>query len=206
MKTCSRCKIEKPLSEFHKKASHKDGHTTHCKKCRRDPAYFVQHGFRDTDVKRCSRCEIDKPMSDFHRAAASTDGRATYCKLCALVQTQIWRKTPKGRLAAKLYARQNRAKDCYKHVKRKYGLTAEAYDALVAVGRCEVCGASFDGRPSVDHDHKTGKVRGVLCKHCNTMLGYAKDDPAVLRQGANYLEQHTEYSSGSELTDQAMSA
>ncbi len=64
-------------------------------------------------------------------------------------------------------------------------------------GVCAICEqpetAQRSGRAkwlAVDHDHGTGAVRGLLCSNCNPMLGYAKDDPALLRAAASYLESH----------------
>ena len=79
-------------------------------------------------------------------------------------------------------------------LKRYYGLTIEEWEALfVAQGRaCAVCKSVYPGRKtghwSTDHDHTTGKVRGILCNGCNMALGQAKDDPQRLRALADYLE------------------
>lgn len=56
-----------------------------------------------------------------------------------------------------------------------------------ADGRCAACGEKTS-EPHVDHCHATGKIRGVLCRGCNLALGHAKNDPAVLRKLAEYLE------------------
>lgn len=56
---------------------------------------------------------------------------------------------------------------------------------------CGACGVSSEDLPRalcVDHDHETGLVRGLLCHHCNTLIGHAEDDPAILRDAARYLE------------------
>lgn len=53
---------------------------------------------------------------------------------------------------------------------------------------CETHESEFDKRLAVDHCHKTGKVRGLLCSSCNTSLGKFKDDPEILRRAINYLE------------------
>lgn len=78
---------------------------------------------------------------------------------------------------------------------RRYGLTAEEYEAVVADNRCAVCGSSERRKGHetlyVDHDHATGVVRGLLCHACNLTLGNAKDDPARLRALADYLERST---------------
>jgi len=61
---------------------------------------------------------------------------------------------------------------------------------------CQICGNSFHGAGNsptaqcVDHDHYTGKIRGVLCGHCNKMIGLSKDRPAILLAAANYLLSH----------------
>lgn len=72
-----------------------------------------------------------------------------------------------------------------------YGLTVEEVDAMAAEG-CQICGTTDwpgrHARPHVDHDHKTGKVRGILCSECNTGLGKFKDDPALTQAATAYLE------------------
>ena len=109
----------------------------------------------------------------------------------------------KGNLAryyAKHSLNPNRAKNAYKSlIKRLYGLTEKDYLDLYnkQSGLCRVCSIFLynpfdrqDGdRPQLDHCHKTNKVRGILCQTCNTGLGSFKDDPKLLRQGADYLEE-----------------
>ena len=70
---------------------------------------------------------------------------------------------------------------------RKYKLAEKQYqDILVQQGwQCAIC----SGVPyAVDHCHRSKKVRGVLCRLCNTGLGHFKDSPKLLRAAANYLE------------------
>ncbi len=79
-------------------------------------------------------------------------------------------------------------------VKHKYGITTEQWDALFAMqgSCCGVCKSPDPGRKtghwSTDHDHVTGKVRGILCNGCNVALGQVNDDPNRLRMLAEYLE------------------
>jgi hypothetical protein len=65
-------------------------------------------------------------------------------------------------------------------------------------GRCYICGEPEKRRKdktgvirrlSIDHDHETGKVRGLLCANCNNMLGLALDNPVLLEKGAAYIRQ-----------------
>lgn len=77
--------------------------------------------------------------------------------------------------------------------RRSFNITVEQYDTLLRQqrGRCTICQHVHAAiRLSVDHDHTTGAVRGLLCRECNTMLGMVRDDPTVLRAAATYLEQH----------------
>lgn len=76
------------------------------------------------------------------------------------------------------------------YFKQLYGLTVEQVEEMAAKG-CEICGTSEwtgkHARPHVDHCHKTGRVRGILCGECNTGLGKFRDDPALLRRAVEYL-------------------
>lgn len=75
--------------------------------------------------------------------------------------------------------------------KHKYNLSAEEYYHMFEEqgNRCAICERSFDDVPAfVDHDHKTGKVRGLLCPKCNTLLGMVNDNPDILRKAIMYLE------------------
>ena len=74
---------------------------------------------------------------------------------------------------------------------RRYGMTKTEADALKA-GGCDICGRTevsgrWDNNMHIDHDHETGKVRGVLCHGCNVGLGHFDDDPALLQRAVDYL-------------------
>ncbi len=77
---------------------------------------------------------------------------------------------------------------------RKYGLTAETYDACLKTQRgvCAGClkTCTRNKNLAVDHDHTTGKFRGLLCSRCNSILGYASDDAETLQRLSTYLIRH----------------
>lgn len=79
---------------------------------------------------------------------------------------------------------------------RQYGITNEDYQSLLdkQKGRCAICSTNDLGKFRhfcVDHCHKTGKVRGLLCHTCNRALGLFKDDPSLLRKAGQYLDDNT---------------
>ncbi len=138
-------------------------------------------------MKTCSKCKEQKPLSEFHKQRKSPDGLAWYCKKCKQEQAREWRRSPSGLDTEK---RRNKSLARYAQIKSRYGLDKHGYHALIdGAGHCQICGAEFTGRePMIDHNHLTGKVRGLLCQSCNSMLGYAKDNAAILRAAIEYLE------------------
>jgi Autographiviridae endonuclease VII len=81
-------------------------------------------------------------------------------------------------------------------MKRKYGLTRESYEVMLAVqgGGCAICGTNKWGknrtRACIDHDHETGRIRGLLCQPCNSLLGMAEDNVRILASAIVYLEEN----------------
>jgi len=77
------------------------------------------------------------------------------------------------------------------HLQQKYGITEEIYERIFTKqnGKCAICRCQQRyQRLAVDHDHKTGMVRGLLCVQCNRGLGRFFDSPARLIAAAEYLE------------------
>jgi len=76
---------------------------------------------------------------------------------------------------------------------KAYGISLLQYNALLDSqgGACAICKRmDWNGRgPHVDHDHTTGKIRGIVCSSCNTGLGYIRDNPGIARAMADYLEE-----------------
>lgn len=72
----------------------------------------------------------------------------------------------------------------------RYGLSVEGYQELLTRqnGKCSICITELKKKPCVDHDHKTGVVRGLLCRNCNTILGQAKDSISILEATIQYLK------------------
>lgn len=79
---------------------------------------------------------------------------------------------------------------------RKYGLTYEQFEQMLKdhFYQCAICGFEYDGNkamfPFIDHNHKTGKVRGLLCSKCNFAIGQLNDDTRLLKRAIKYLEKN----------------
>jgi hypothetical protein len=83
---------------------------------------------------------------------------------------------------------------------KSHGLTLDQYHSLAEQQNfsCAICGTIPDDNYGgthdgfhIDHDHVTGRVRGLLCKHCNVGLGMMKDSSEVLNKAADYLSRNT---------------
>lgn len=139
-------------------------------------------------MKHCPRCGEDKPRSDFFRDKSRKDGLRHICKPCATSMNRRWRKEHCD------FGGYNRNSQ----LKLKFGITLEDYKRMheAQQGRCAVCGNEERelGRTrkvkqlAVDHCHKTGAVRALLCGPCNRSIGMMNDDPALLRLAAAYVE------------------
>lgn len=128
---------------------------------------------RPITVLECIRCHQTKPITSFDR------GRRQ-CKACRL-ELKRERYDPE---------RQKSVNDraSWKVRAQRYGSSEEQLRSMwEAQGeRCKICGRVV-GKPHVDHDHETGRIRGLLCATCNRVLGMMQDDPELLESAARYL-------------------
>ena len=123
-------------------------------------------------TKTCSKCgqKFLATIEFFCRDARQSNGLTKWCKLCRTIATKVWNKHNPKKVQA--HNRQH-------HLKRKFGLTLDQYDQMFESqnGVCGICGKpDITGKYLyVDHNHETGKVRGLLCHRCNCGLGYFED-------------------------------
>lgn len=124
------------------------------------------------EVKRCCVCKIEKSVEDFYKSSSE-------CKACNKV-----RDSGPRRLQKREYAWKKKLAD-------EFGLTPEDYWEMFdrQDGRCAICRREPDWkRLAVDHDHDTGRVRGLLCHQCNCGLGFFNDDFDLLVTALGYLK------------------
>jgi len=132
-------------------------------------------------VKRCPRCEIVKPLDAFNKSGSNRDGRQGYCKPCYV---RYERERHQQRLAADPDFHRKR------NLKATFGLEWEDYQAMLEQQghRCASCRLEFERTPHVDHNHRTDRIRAILCHRCNTALGQLRDDPYRVRALLTYIK------------------
>lgn len=169
------------------------------------------------ESKKCNDCKQVKPLTEFYKAKAklayAKDGLMRLCKNCSKLRSSSFRE------AHPEWDRNNAAKDYQKHKEKrlatqkekykidpsrhkeqsrvsrlkKFGLSIEAFAQLAVQqeGKCALCGTIPQNRNlDVDHSHKTGKVRALLCNSCNRGLGHFKENIEVLTKAINYLREY----------------
>ena len=157
MKTCNKCKIEKPLSEFWKSVVAKDGHVGRCKVC----------------IKACQKQYEQRPYVKAQRKTAKAN------RLKHKIISDESKLIGKKRIFQK-------------NLERAYNMTVKQHAELYEKqgGRCVTCGlheSEFNRRLCVDHCHRTGRIRGLLCFKCNTTLGLVGEKIDTLRAMIEHL-------------------
>ncbi len=130
-------------------------------------------------MKICTKCKREKPKDQFSLDPKGRDGRCPRCRECSNSYARAWTKA-------------NPDKRKESQIKNEYGISLAEKDAMIKSqgGGCAICASTTWGSrgPQIDHCHDTGRIRGVLCEHCNRGLGSFKDAPSSLRTAALYLE------------------
>ena len=123
----------------------------------------------------CKSCGVDKPRKEFRRYKTKKKNNN---------YISGWRGVCIPCYTDKMVPYQRRY-----HLKWKYGITLEEYNEMAKDG-CDLCGKTSEenkGYLNVDHNHETGKVRGILCRSCNTAIGKLGDNVAGLTKALEYL-------------------
>lgn len=123
-------------------------------------------------MKLCSKCKQNP------RVVGKGKTRGSYCKQCWSDRSNTWNKENRDRVRDRT-------------LRSKFGITLEQYNTMLTAqgGVCAICRTLNKDRKNlaVDHDHRTGKVRSLLCGNCNRGLGNFQDCPAILQRAMDYL-------------------
>lgn len=199
------CKQDKDLTEFHKDASRPNGHCSRCKECgnkrkhkyvpvkwtEAKKKYYQDNKDKFREYKRNWRQankeksnESNKKYRDSHKESEA-------------LRHKKYRETHQEELKAMEHARlvSRQAKQREWNLRKKYGVSIDEFNKMIDTqqGKCATCNCVLDlsygqkSRFAVDHNHETGKVRGVLCNVCNISLGLIRDNVNTLQNMITYL-------------------
>lgn len=174
IKLCKRCNEYKSLEHFTKNKKQNDGVERYCKNCIKEYRKEHENSLRllrridSNGVKICKICNEEKSLYNFSDHPYTPDGKQSSCKNC---YTSI------------MY-------------EKKWGITLNQYNSLLNSQNfsCAICNkheSESYKKLAVDHDHETGKIRGILCENCNMALGNFKDSIENLQNAINYLQKST---------------
>lgn len=167
----------------------------------------------DLKKKRCKTCLKEKSLKEFGNYKRNPDGKRHHCKVCRNKYEKALREGNKDyakrqRENRKKWEKENPekakiARDRWKvpegwernqRLKRKFAITVEDYDKMFEQqkGLCKICGKNYNNKSQknfhIDHCHKTGVVRGLLCNKCNQGIGLLNDNPKLLKKAIDYLQ------------------
>lgn len=210
LKICNKCGEGKPHDQFWADARTASGRVNQCKSCAADQrkayvdanlpakkrwyaakkAKTAAMSVAPTEIA-CSGCSEVKSATEFFKNCTSSTGRLNSCKACV---GDKWK--------GKYYSDPEYREKTIKMVtaskrKNKYGVSPLEFDNLLAAqdNKCAIClseldESTFKMRGNMDHDHKTGLPRGILCGHCNQAVGMFKDSRSILQRAIDYLDKY----------------
>lgn len=162
MKTCVKCGIPKPLSDFYRQSGMRDGYRNDCKRCMQVTRRDWYQRNRDYAIERAQKWRDLNPD-----------------------KYEAWKRRNREENRERLAASNRRG-----HLRRKYGLTVEEFEFLRIAqdDRCAICNEPDPAGLHIDHDHETGLIRGLLCGKCNKAIGLLREEPALFDAASRYLQ------------------
>ena len=140
----------------------------------------IEESVKRNDSRFCNDCGFDLPVGDFFIKKSKNPNH--------------WRFNSPCKSCSNIKSKKNVNKDW--HLKKKYGLEYGVYDEMLrnqnnSCAICEIDRSEFKNNLAVDHCHETGKVRALLCYHCNVGLGNFRDKTKLLSRAVKYLNKYT---------------
>ncbi len=157
--------------------------------------------------RHCYGCNLTKPITNFSRDKYRKLGYSFKCKECRAKQTKKWADANPEKVKETNLKYTEKRKGFYTstegilssrkaHLKRMYGITIEKYNEMLEAQnyKCMICGKGEMNYKNkvlcVDHNDKTGQVRGLLCGLCNSGLGKFLEDKQLLLNTIKYIEKY----------------
>lgn len=152
-----------------------------------------------TGLKFCKGCDEWRSKGDYSKDSKSIDGLSCRCRPCRKKYRREAEVKERTSTYNKRYAEQNpelmKAKDRKNSLKRFWNMTQEQFQVLLNAqnGTCALC-SKTESNPNkslcIDHDHNTGRIRGLLCDNHNRAMGLFKDSIEDMEKAIKYLKSH----------------
>lgn len=183
-KICSKCKQDKSLKDFNKNKTSKDGYQNQCNSCMKQC---------HSKKPQVSKQDAENFVKDLVRV-----GKTFICKCCSTSKQadEFYYQRKLGRVKIN----DSRCKECQKSYQRlkTFGISESDFEELLKSqnNQCSICKIDYNEylktshrgkRFAVDHDHKTGEIRGLLCDKCNRGIGFLQDSVKNLENAIKYL-------------------
>ncbi len=187
LRPCLKCEQRLSRNDFAVDRTTTDGLNTRCKSCMKEYRHariVPVRAVADGETKKCTKCEKILPLTAeyFHFNHQLTAQLDSWCKECRKDAAKVWLQdnTTKGRAARRKWK-----------LRVKFGITPEIYAEMSNAQRgvCAICGNGPEPKQylDIDHCHKTGKVRGLLCNMCNRSIGSFSDSTKRISSMIRYL-------------------
>ena len=153
-------------------------------------------------MRECKKCKVSKSTDNFFKRKNYKDGFDTSCKSCRREIYKKWYNSEKGQEKTKKYSKEYYSREDVRERQRRnriektFNISYNDYEKMVIFqdNKCEICGnPETDSRHkflSIDHNHRTKEVRGLLCNLCNKALGLFKDNLTVLKSAVKYIRKY----------------
>lgn len=184
MKTCRKCKVEKPPSDFGNLARSLDGLQTKCRACKNADAR------NDYAVNPPNPEKASESSKKYY--AANRESRKEYSINYRVENREKVKESQRNYRVA--YPEKVKESDRRCRIARDYGISSKDFEQmkLTQGGACAICKVVPKKRLHIDHDHSSGRVRALLCSSCNLVLGHLKDSAEKAESMASYLRAFNE--------------
>lgn len=139
----------------------------------------------------CTKCKVDKDTSNFRVRLSLKSGLNSWCRDCEN-KAQRDKYIPTIKVEKTIDPLEIKQKAFERMLKHRYKLSREEFDTMLLnqMNKCKVCSNTIKKGENlvVDHCHTSNKVRGLVCRRCNTLLGYLETDQTILNSAYDYLK------------------
>ena len=186
MKTCTKCGVEKKRTEYDVNKT-KDNFClySYCRECKNKQTRLSRHNLWRRHPEKHKQYLIDQKK---RRDAKPKHEKVEYDRQHYLKNSE----TIKAK--AKQWRKENWEHWRMVTFTNRYNISEKRYWELRKIDNCESCGdhkSKFKKGLFIDHDHSTGKVRGLICCHCNSVAGFARDNKDRLKSVSRYLDRNS---------------